>query len=339
MTGSPLMNLGRRIVIAIGGNAILQDGQKGTNEEQRANLEVACESISALIRPGVNVVLTHGNGPQVGNILVQNEAARDQVPPQPLDVCGAQSQGSLGYLIQQTLVKILRRKHIERDVVAIVTQTVVSPDDPAFRVPTKPVGPFYKEADANALSREKGWKMKEVGKRRWRRVVPSPEPVEIVERDMIQRLMRQGTVVIAAGGGGIPVIRRDGGLVGVEAVIDKDRASATLARDVGADALIILTDIEKVAIDFGTPRQRQLDRMTVTEAKKYLEEGQFPPGSMGPKIEAAIAFLSSRKETSLDSFAEAGTRPQRSQLKVIITSLGMATETAGGRTGTVIMPD
>jgi carbamate kinase len=333
------MNLGRRLVIAIGGNAILADGQKGTNEEQRANLEVACESIVALIRPGVNVVITHGNGPQVGNILVQNEAAKADVPPQPLDVCGAQSQGSLGYLIQQTLVKVLRRNKLQREVVAIVSQTVVSPDDPAFQSPTKPVGPYYKEAEAQSLARDKGWKLKEVGKRRWRRVVASPAPLEIVEKEMVRRLMRQGTVVIAAGGGGIPVIRRDGELAGVEAVIDKDLASATLARDVGADTLIILTDIEKVAVGFRTPEQRFIDRMTVSEAKKFLGEGQFPAGSMGPKIEAAIRFLSPRKETSLDTFADAGTKPARSQLKVIITSLKGAPEAARGKTGTFITPD
>ena len=333
------MNLGRRIVIAIGGNAILRDGQKGTSEEQRANLEVACLSISALIRPGVNVVLTHGNGPQVGNILVQNEAAKSEVPPQPLDVLGAQSQGSLGYLIQQTLVKVLRRRKIDREVVAIVTQTVVSENDPAFLAPTKPVGPYYKETEALALSKDKLWRMKEVGKRRWRRVVPSPEPLEIVEGAMIRRLMRQGTVVIAAGGGGIPVIRRDGELVGVEAVIDKDRASATLARNVGADTLIILTDIEKVAVDFRTPGQRFLDRMTVSEARGYLDGGQFAAGSMGPKIEAAITFLAPRMERSLDSFMEKGTKPGRSQLKVIITSLQSAAEVANGTTGTIITPD
>lgn len=333
------MNLGRRVVIAIGGNAILADGQKGTNEEQRANLEVACDSIAALIRPGVNVVITHGNGPQVGNILVQNDAAKSEVPPQPLDVCGAQSQGSLGYLILQTLVKVLNRRRMARDVVAIVTQTVVSPGDPAFQSPTKPVGPYYKEAEAQALSRDRGWKLKEVGKRRFRRVVASPEPLEIVEKDMIRKLMRQGTVVIAAGGGGIPVTRTDGELNGVEAVVDKDLASATLARDVGADTLVILTDIEKVAIDFGKPGQRFIDRMTVPEARKYQEEGQFPPGSMGPKIEAAIRFLSPRRERSLDSFVDTGTKPSRSQLKVIITSLKDAPEAARGRTGTVITPD
>jgi carbamate kinase len=333
------LNLGRRIVIAIGGNAILADGQRGTSAEQLANLEVACASIAPLIRAGVNVVITHGNGPQVGNILVQNEAARAEVPPQPLDVCGAQSQGSLGYLIQQTLAGVLGRRKAGRDVLAIVTQTVVSPDDPAFRSPTKPVGPFYKEAEAQALSRDRGWKMADVGKRRFRRVVASPEPLEIVEKGMVRRLMRQGTVVVAAGGGGIPVVRKDGGLAGVEAVVDKDLASATLARDVGADTLIILTDIEKVAVHFGTPEQRFLDRMTVSEARRFLREGHFPPGTMGPKIEAAIRFLSPRKEPALENFAEAGPGPARTQLKVIITSLKGAGDAALGRTGTVITPD
>ncbi|MBM4247965.1 MAG: carbamate kinase [Euryarchaeota archaeon] len=333
------MNLGRRLVIAIGGNAILQEGQRGTAEEQRANLEVACESLAALIRPGVNVVLTHGNGPQVGNILVQNEAARAQVPALPLDVCGAQSQGSLGYLIQQVLSGVLRSRNIRRDVMALVTQTVVSPDDPAFLSPSKPIGPYYREPEARALSQEKGWKLVEVGKRHWRRVVASPDPLEIVEKGMIRKLMRQGTVVIAAGGGGIPVVRRDGRLAGVEAVVDKDLASATLARDVGADAMILLTDIEKVAINFRTPEERFLDRMTVEEAGRYLKAGHFPAGSMGPKIEAAIRFLAPRPEPTLDSFGAPGARFSRPQLKVIIASLNAAERAARGKTGTTITPD
>lgn len=334
------MDLGRRLVVAIGGNAILRDGQKGTAEEQLANLKTACEAISGLVRPGIDIVLTHGNGPQVGNILVQNEAARMEVPALPLDVCGAQSQGSLGYLIQQTLGTILKRKLIDRDVVSLVTQTVVSAEDPAFLKPTKPVGPYYTEEQARLLSAEKGWRMKEIGDSRFRRVVASPRPVEIVEADIIRRLVKLGAVVVAAGGGGIPVVRGgDDGFTGVEAVIDKDLASATLARDVKADTLMILTDVEKVCLNFRKTDQRPVDRMTVVEARRHLAEGQFPAGSMGPKIEAAVRFLSERRERSLDSFMPAGSKYPKQRRKVIISSLKMAAAAAQGRTGTVIVPE
>ncbi|MGQ9582903.1 MAG: carbamate kinase [Thermoplasmatota archaeon] len=333
------MSLGRKIVVAIGGNAILRDGQRGTAEEQRASLEVACGALSRLIRPGTSVVLTHGNGPQVGSILLQNEAARGEVPAQPLDACVAQSQGSLGYMIQQTLSNVLARAGVRREVVSLVTQVVVSADDPAFRRPTKPVGPFYDRAEARRLSLERGWTVAEVGGGRWRRVVPSPAPIEVVESGMVRRLMRQGAVVVAAGGGGVPVVRRGGELAGVEAVVDKDLASAVLARDVGADALVILTDVEGVALDFGTPRQRLLRRVTVSELRRHLAAGQFPAGSMGPKMEAALLFLSPRKETSLDSFIPRGEEAPRAQLKVVVASLARAGEVAGRHSGTVIVPD
>jgi len=339
------MELGRRLVVAIGGNAILRDGQKGTAEEQLANLEVACEAISGLVHKGVEMVLTHGNGPQVGNILVQNEAAREQVPALPLDICGAQSQGSLGYLIQQTLSRVLKKKGIDRDVVSLVTQTVVDARDPAFQKPSKPVGPYYGEEQARRLSEEKGWRIKEVrekesGEKRFRRVVASPRPLMIVERAIIRRMMRQGAIVVAAGGGGIPVVRATGGgFSGVEAVIDKDLASAALAHDVNADTLMILTDVERVFADFRRPGQRPIGQMTVAQARKHLAEGQFPSGSMGPKIEAAVAFLSDRQERSLDSFWPAGASYPLQRRKVIITSLKMAAAAARGETGTVVLPE
>jgi carbamate kinase len=339
------MELGRRLVVAIGGNAILRDGQKGTAQEQLANLEDACNSIRGLVRPGTDIVLTHGNGPQVGNILVQNEAARDDVPAMPLDVCGAQSQGSLGYLIQQTLERVLKKNGIDKDVVSLVTQTVVDADDAAFQKPTKPVGPYYSESDAQRLSAEKGWKMKEIREKEtkeklFRRVVASPRPQQIVEWAIIRRMMRQGVMVVAAGGGGIPVVRMaGGGFRGVEAVIDKDLASAVLARDVLADTLMILTDVERVFVDFRRPGQRPIEKMTVAQASKYLGEGQFAAGSMGPKIEAAIGFLSDRRERSLDSFWPAGASYPRQRRKVIITSLKMAAAAARGGTGTVVIPE
>jgi carbamate kinase len=281
----------------------------------------------------------------VGNILVQNEAAREQVPALPLDICGAQSQGSLGYLIQQALARALKKKGVDRDVVSLVTQTVVDGGDAAFQKPTKPVGPYYSESDARRLSAEKGWKMKEIreketGEKRFRRVVASPRPVQIVEGAIIRRMMRQGVIVVAAGGGGIPVVRMaGGGFRGVEAVIDKDLASAALAHDVMADTLMILTDVERVFFDFRRPGQRPLERMTVAQARKHLAEGQFPAGSMGPKIEAAVAFLSDRQERSLDSFMPAGASYPMQRRKVIITSLGMAAAAARGGTGTVVIPE
>lgn len=333
----------RTTVVAIGGNAILRDGQRGTSEEQLANLRTACESIARMIRSGVNIVLTHGNGPQVGNILVQNEAAKSDTPAQPLDVCGAQSQGSLGYQIQQTLRTVLASKGLTRDVVSVITQMVVDAKDPAFLKPSKPVGPWYTENESRQLSEQKGWRMRKIkdsGEKQYRRVVPSPVPLEIVERAIIRKLVKSGVVVIAAGGGGIPVIRNEMALTGVEAVIDKDLASGVLARDIGADVLVILTDVKKVAINFRKPDQRFLDRLTVSEAKKHLAEGQFPPGSMGPKVEAGVLFLSSRKERSLDDFGPAESKgkggPQR---KVVIASLEDAQEALAGRSGTTIIPD
>ncbi|RJQ08623.1 MAG: carbamate kinase [Bacillota bacterium] len=280
------------IVLALGGNAILQPGQKGTAAEQRQNIAETAEAIVELIKMGHRVIVTHGNGPQVGNILLQNEAGADQVPAMPLDVCGAESQGQLGYMVGQALRNELRANGLPTSVAAVVTQTVVAAGDPAFASPTKPVGPFYPVDRGTTLGAERGWVMKEVRPGQVRRLVPSPDPVRIVERDEIRTLIAGGTIVIASGGGGIPVVEHpDGTLRGVEAVIDKDLAGQRLAADVGASVFIILTDIDRVTLAYGTPEQVPLERMTLSEARDYLEQGHFPPGSMGPKVLAVIRFL------------------------------------------------
>lgn len=280
------------LVLALGGNAITKAGERGTFPEQLRNIAHAVDSIAELAMAGYRVLITHGNGPQVGNLLIKNELAKHVVPPMPLDVCVANTQGSLGYGIQQQLRNVLLEKGCQKEVVTFVTQVVVDPHDPAFIHPTKPVGPFYTTEEARELEKSKGYRMVEDSGRGWRRVVPSPRPVEIVERRAIRKALDDGLIVIAAGGGGIPVIRDEKGrLTGVEGVIDKDLAAARLAIDIQADVLLVLTSVKKVAINFGRPGQRELDLMTLEEAKRYLAEGHFPPGSMGPKVEAAIAFL------------------------------------------------
>lgn len=280
------------VVIALGGNAILQAGQKGTHKEQQENIRQAAESIAELVKAGHRVVVTHGNGPQVGNVLIQHEEAAATVPPMPLDVCGAQTQGMLGYMFQQELGNALQRRGLNYPVLTAMTQTEVRADDPAFREPTKPVGPYYTEARAQRAMAEKGWKMKEDKARGgWRRVVASPTPVGIVERDSIQRLVESGALVIASGGGGVPVVRQaDGTLQGMEAVIDKDLAGYSLAMDVKADVFMILTDVPKVAIRFGTPEQENLGKLTTAQMRTYQQEGHFKAGSMGPKVEACLRF-------------------------------------------------
>lgn len=305
----------KTVVVALGGNAILQPKQKGTIEEQRANVEMSAKNIVKLVQEGYRVVISHGNGPQVGNILLQNAAARDQVPAMPLDVCGAESQGLIGYMIQQCLYNELKRLGIDKKVVTLLTQVVVSKDDPAFQNPTKPVGAFYTKEEAEAgMARGEHW-IEDSG-RGWRKVVPSPKPKEIVELDLIKILVDAGAIVIASGGGGIPVVREGDRLVGVEAVIDKDLASSLLAKELGADILTIATDVTHVAINYGKPDQQNLERLTVAEAKKYLEEGQFGKGSMGPKVQAAINFVEAGGEAIIGSLAnlkecvkgESGTR-------------------------------
>ena len=310
----------KRVVVALGGNAILKPGQRGTIAEQRENVSLASRQIAAMLRSGLDVVITHGNGPQIGNILRQNEEARRLVPAMPLDVCGGESQGMIGYLLQQALNNALAGMEVPRRVVTVLTQVVVDADDPAFANPTKPIGGFYREDEARALSREKGFIMREDAGRGWRRVVPSPRPLEIHERYLIRRLVQAGAVVIAAGGGGIPVRRTPQGLVGVEAVIDKDLAAACLAMEVKAQVLMILTDVARVCLNYRRPDQVELDRLELAEARRYLAEGQFSAGSMGPKIEAAVAFLEAGGEYA------------------VIGALDRAEEVWRGESGTRIVP-
>jgi len=281
----------RLIVVSLGGNALLPADKAGTIEDQLSVTRQTMRQVVDLVRAR-RVVVTHGNGPIVGNILIRNEAARDQIPPMPLDVCGADSQGGLGYMLQQTLQNLLRAEGIQRNVTTVITQVVVDANDPGFRNPTKPIGPFYGEAQARELERTKGWRLVQDSGRGWRRVVPSPKPKRIVEMEAIRALYEAGQVVIAAGGGGIPVIEEPGGdFRGVEAVIDKDLASVVLGLELGARTLLIVTAVDRVALDFGKPTRRWIDRMSLAEASRNFVEGQFPPGSMGPKIEAAIWFL------------------------------------------------
>ncbi len=282
-----------KLVVAIGGNALQPAGETADAGAQRRRIEATASLLADVVGAGHDLVLTHGNGPQVGNILLQNEETRHLVPPMPLDVCGAESQALIGYLLAQALRNEFAHRKIDRDVASIVTQVLVHADDAAFANPTKPIGPYYLRDDEVLVKKAKGWKMVYDQRGGWRRVVPSPRPVEVIEKDIIRALVGDGggRVVIAAGGGGIPVIRKDGKLVGVEAVIDKDLAAAVLAKAIGWKHLVIATDVPQIALDFGKPSQRFIDRLTIPEAKKYLAEGQFPPGSMGPKMEAVVDFL------------------------------------------------
>lgn len=288
------MSMRGTVVVALGGNAILKPGQTGTFEEQLLNIDQATRRIAQLAADGWTVLLTHGNGPQVGNLLIQQAVAAKAVAPMPMDVCGAESQGQLGYLLEQTLLNHLRRLGSAVPVVSLLTQVAVDPDDPAFANPTKPVGPFYDEAQARRLMLEEGVIMREDAGRGWRRVVPSPEPGEIVPLRAIVELMRRGYLVICSGGGGVPVIRgRNGALAGVAAVIDKDLAAARLALDVRADLLLILTDVDKIFLNYRAQGERALDEVSPTELRAYAKAGHFKAGSMGPKVAAALRFASS----------------------------------------------
>jgi carbamate kinase len=305
------------LTIALGGNALLQYGQKGTFEEQLANARVTAKQIVEFIKRGYKVVITHGNGPQVGAILLQQEAGSSQVPAMPLHACGAMSQGLIGYMIQQSLINELRKAGIDMPVATVVTQVLVDRNDRAFRNPTKFIGPWYGEEEAKEKDKL-GWVMKyDVGKG-WRRVVPSPDPIKQVEIEAIRRMVDSGIIVIASGGGGIPVVDEEE-LEGVDAVIDKDLAGERLASSLGTEIFMILTDVEKVAINFKKENQRFLDVLTLDEAKKYYEEGHFPPGNMGPKVLAAIRFV------------------ERTGKTAIITSLDKAIDALDGKTGTRII--
>ncbi len=280
-------------VVALGGNSITKKGQRGTVYEQFANTRATVKVVCELLRRGYRLVLTHGNGPQVGDSLIQAEAAREQVPMQPLGVIGAATQGSIGYMIQQILQNHLMQMGFDMPVATVLTQVVVDKYDPAMLEPTKPIGArFYSREEAEKLMAEEDWILKEDAGRGWRRVVPSPYPLEIVELDTIQALLEKGTIVIACGGGGIPVfIEHDGSYEGVDAVIDKDLASGLLAKSIDADILLMLTAVDKVALNFTSGTPQWIDSMTVHEAKQYMREGHFPAGSMGTKIQAAMDYL------------------------------------------------
>ena len=308
----------KTIVVALGGNAIIEEGSEGTMAQQFENTRKSMDAIVGLIREGHRVVLSHGNGPQAGVHLIRHEAASGQVPPSPLNVIVADTQGSMGYMIAQCLANALIKAGIEKDVVTVVTQVVVDPADPSMSNPTKYVGPFYKAEQVEKL-RARGWIIKEDPGRGFRRVVASPLPLDVVEKGTIKDLIDDGKVVIAAGGGGVPVMRSgDGTLSGVDAVIDKDRASALLANLIGADELLILTGVDRIAINYKKPDMRYFDALSVADCERYLAEGQFPKGSMGPKIEAACDFV------------------KRGGQKVVVTDLASAAAAIEGKAGTVI---
>ena len=280
-------------VVALGGNALLKGSQIGTINEQEDNTYRTCNFLTELLKQ-YNLVITHGNGPQVGNILLRNEAGYDsyKIPKMPLDICVADSQGGIGYMIERQILNILNEKKVKRNVVTLVTQVLVDKDDPAFQNPTKPIGEFFLKEEAELLSKANNWVFKEDARKRgWRRVVASPQPKRIVNKEIVEALARKGNIVIAAGGGGIPVVGNNGSLHGVDAVIDKDLASALLANQIGADAFFILTDVAKVSINFQKPNAKELDKLSVRQATKYLKAGEFGSGSMGPKIQAAISFI------------------------------------------------
>jgi carbamate kinase len=307
------------IVVALGGNAILQPGQLGTFEEQLYNVDAATRRIAQLAAAGHEVIVVHGNGPQVGNILIQQAAAEASVAPMPMDVAGAMSQGQIGYLLTQSLENHLRRLRRPMPLACLLTETLVDEADPGFAAPTKPVGPFYDEARARTLMLESGYAMREDAGRGWRRVVPSPEPLAIVQLAAIKRLVAAEVLVVCVGGGGIPVLRsRDGTLAGTAAVIDKDLAAARLALDLGADALLVLTDVPAAYLDYRGPSERALAEVTVEEMRGYVEEGHFRAGSMGPKVEACLRV------------AEAGGMG-------IIASLTEAVEAIEGAAGTRVV--
>jgi len=310
-----------RIVVAVGGNALERPEEKGTYEEQLRNVRVACGELVQLLAKGHQLLITHGNGPQVGTLALQQEKARVDLPAQPLHVLGAMTQGQIGYMIQQTLQNAAGRARVSESIISIVTQVLVDRSDPAFKNPTKPIGPFYDLETSERLKAERGYvmaKVKPEGVRAYRRVVPSPEPIRIVEAEAIKRLFDEGgVVVIASGGGGIPVVANgEGELEGVEAVVDKDLAAEKLAEAVKAEELLILTDVDGVKLNFGTPKERSLKRLTVGDAKRYLQEGEFLAGSMKPKVLACVRFT------------EWGGR------RAVIASLGRAVESLEEKAGT-----
>jgi carbamate kinase len=310
-----------RVVVALGGNALLRRGAPDTYEEAYRAARDAAEKIADIAADGWEVVVTHGNGPQVGRILIQQEAAAEQVHPMPLDVCGAESQGQIGYLLQVTIGDVFFERGMERPVATIVTLARVRPDDPAFRDPTKFVGPYFTGAQARVLERDRGWVMRPDPHGGWRRVVPSPTPYSIVETPVVRRLVADGVVVIAGGGGGVPVVEEGPRLIGKEGVVDKDLAAAILAHEVEATTLLILTDIDRIQRGFGTPAASDIDRMSTQQAAAMLDAGEFGAGSMGPKVQAAIGFL------------------RQGGRRAIVADLAAAPRALRGEAGTEIVPD
>lgn len=292
------MAMNKKILIALGGNAIKSPGNEETYEEQLRNAQKTAKYISDIVRKDFRVIITHGNGPQVGDLLLQQELCKEYVSPMPLGICGAQSQAQIGIMLKHCLENAFRKSEIKKQVSLIITQVLVDRRDPAFSRPEKPIGPIYTPAEAAKL-RKSGMVLKEIMAGSYRRVVPSPMPQQIIELEIIKHLFDQNNVVIAGGGGGVPVIFQKGKFKTTEAVIDKDLASQILANSLGVETFLILTNVKKVALDFRKPQQRWLNTMSVDEAKKYFEEGHFSPGSMGPKIEAAIRFLEKGGEKAI----------------------------------------
>ncbi len=311
----------KTILLAVGGNSLIRAGEKGTMAEQLSNARRTAREIAGLIRNGYRIVLTHGNGPQVGAALLRSEAGASQVPGLPLDVCDASTQGEIGYILQQSLESEFHAADMHVPVVCLLTQSVISLDDPAMKHPNKPIGPFYTREEAAERKRQLGWEIVEDAARGYRRVVPSPEPIEIVELEVIRELVDHGILVIACGGGGIPIARPAGRPVGVEAVIDKDRASALLASRLGVDLFVISTDTDYVYLDYKKPSQRPLHQVRASDLERYLAAGHFPPGSMGPKVESVLRFL-----------RDGGTEA------IIASAENLQSAVAGG-TGTHMLPD
>jgi len=312
---------GRLAVVAFGGNALIRKNQEGTQWEQLENAQQTARSLIPILRDGYGLVLVHGNGPQVGNILIQVEEAVTKVPPLSLDVCVAMSEGSIGYMLEVALLNELRRlRPARRGIVTIITEVVVDQADPGFRRPTKPIGPFYPRFRAEELMRKQGWTMVEDAGRGWRKVVPSPRPLEVVQREEIRQTAASGAIVIAGGGGGVPVYRsKEGDLRGVEAVIDKDYTASLIAADLRADLFVILTGVDQVSVNFGKPDQKSIRSMDVREACAWQAGGQFPEGSMGPKIRAAVEFV------------------EKTGREVLITSSTRLVEAVRGKAGTRIV--
>ncbi len=310
------------IVIALGGNAIKRPGEIGTADDQFKNIALTCDQLVKMNKLGYKLILTHGNGPQAGNLMIQQEESKLLVPSMPLDVIDAMTQGEIGYMFQNQLQNAFRRDGRKIPIAALITQVLVDKDDPDFDNPTKPVGPFYTKEEALRLQITKDYNVKKVSQNKgkgWRRIVPSPEPIGLVEDETIKVLLKEHVIVITSGGGGIPVVKQpDGQLNGIEAVVDKDKAGQKLAEIVNANIFLVLTDVEHVYLNFNKPNQKSITKITVREAEKHLQDGQFPAGSMAPKIEACIRFI------------EAGGE------KAIITSLDHAIDALHGKTGTVI---